>query len=84
MPFVYGGAGYLRQAHERDILVATGHEFHAGGGLKYVFRRGSGFLKDLGVRGDVRVSFRHGGVELDANEPTHAIPVASVGAFVRF
>ena len=84
VPFVYGGAGYLRQAHERDILVSTGHEFHAGGGLKCVFRRGTGFLKDLGVRGDVRVSFRSGGVELDADEPTHAIPVASVGAFVRF
>jgi hypothetical protein len=84
VPFVYGGAGYLRQAHERDILVATGHAFHAGGGVKYVFRRSQGFLKNLGVRGDARVSFRSGGVELDTDEPTHAVPIVSVGAFVRF
>ena len=84
VPFVYGGAGYLRQAHERDVLVATGHEFHVGGGLKYVFSRGRGFLKDLGIRADARVSFRSGGVELDSSEPVHAVPVVSAGAFVRF
>ena len=84
VPFVYGGAGYLRQAHERDVLVATGHEFHVGGGLKYVFARRRGFLKDLGIRADTRVSFRSGGVELDSSEPMHAVPVVSVGALVRF
>ena len=83
LPFIYGGAGYLRQAHERDILVATGHEFHVGGGLKYVFSRGGGFLKDLGIRADARVSFRSGGVEFDSSEPVHAVPIVSVGAFVR-
>ena len=35
IPYVAGGAGYLRELHEGNQLVETGQEFHALGGLKY-------------------------------------------------
>jgi hypothetical protein len=66
VPFVFGGAGYLRQLDEDRALVETGQTVHAGGGLTYVFRqRTRGFLRGLGVRADGRVYVRTGGFELN-------------------
>ena len=51
-PFVYGGAGYVRQLHEGDALLEEGLEIHAGAGLKWwVGRR-------IGIRGEAGVSIR--------------------------
>ena len=35
IPYLAGGAGYLRELHEGNQLVETGQEYHALGGLKY-------------------------------------------------
>ena len=40
VPFVSGGAGYLRELHEGNLLVETGIEYHATAGLKYWFGSG--------------------------------------------
>jgi hypothetical protein len=66
MPFVLGGAGYLRQLDEDRALVETGQTVHAGGGLTYVFRqRTRGLVRGLGVRADGRLYVRTGGYELN-------------------
>ncbi len=36
VPFIAGGAGYLRQRHEGQILIEEGHSFYVGGGVKYL------------------------------------------------
>jgi hypothetical protein len=58
-PFVYGGAGYLRELHEGEALVEEGVEIHAGGGVKWWF--GSG--RQWGVRADAGISMRDGGAD---------------------
>ena len=67
LPFVAGGAGYLRQLDEEQMLTDDpGTVFHAGGGVKYFFvQRPRGFIRGLGLRGDARLYVRSGGVELD-------------------
>ena len=37
VPFLYGGAGYLRELHEENAFVEEGVEYHAGGGIKWWF-----------------------------------------------
>ena len=61
VPFVYGGAGYLRELHEEDAFVEEGVEFHAGGGMKWWL----GSARHLGVRADVGISIRDGGVDYE-------------------
>ena len=74
-PFVYGGAGYLRELHEGDALVEEGVEYHAGGGIKWW----------LGARGRLRhpgrggFSIRDGG--FDFEEKRRPVPVAA-GLFI--
>ena len=72
LPFVAGGAGYLRQLDEEQMLTDDpGTVFHAGGGVKYFFvQRPRGFIRGLGLRGDARFYVRSGGVELD-QDTTH-------------
>ena len=68
LPFVAGGAGYLRQLDEEQMLTDDnpGTVYHAGGGVKYFFvQRPRGFIRGLGLRGDARLYVRSGGVELD-------------------
>jgi hypothetical protein len=69
VPFVFGGAGYVRDAHEKNEVIETGHEFHAGGGLHYWLGQGK---HRWGVRGDVGVSWRNGGA--DASDTTRVTP----------
>jgi hypothetical protein len=59
VPFVFGGAGYLRELHEQDALVEDGLEYHAGGGLKWWFGQG----RRVGVRGEAGISIRDGGFD---------------------
>ena len=72
VPFVYGGAGYLRELHEEDALVEEGVEYHAGAGLKWWFGQGS---RRFGARGDVGISVRDGGFDFD--EGARLVPVVS-------
>lgn len=60
VPFVFGGAGYLRELHEGQELVETGIEYHAGAGVKYWF---GASRRRFGLRGDAGVSFRDGGFD---------------------
>jgi hypothetical protein len=57
VPFLAGGAGYLREIHEGNELIETGREYHAGAGLKYWFGLGG---RRLGLRADVAASIRDG------------------------
>ncbi|HKB12756.1 MAG TPA: hypothetical protein VKD69_18965 [Vicinamibacterales bacterium] len=80
VPFAAGGAGYLRQLHERGILVETGRYYEIGGGVVYLLNAGrSGALKATGVRVDVRANIFQDGVSLDGG--THVAP-AIVGSLV--
>jgi hypothetical protein len=72
VPFVSGGAGYLRDAHEKNELIETGHEFHVGGGLHYWFGQGK---HRLGMRADAGMSWRSGGA--DSGETYRAVPTAA-------
>jgi len=61
IPFVSGGAGYVREIPEGgDVL--TGTEVHAGGGLTYGLTRGH---RPLGARLEVQASERSRSVAFD-------------------
>jgi hypothetical protein len=77
-PFVYGGAGYLRELHEGDALVEEGVEFHAGGGVKVLL----GDARRIGVRGEAGLSVRDGG--FDFEEKRRAVPVVAGSVFWLF
>lgn len=81
-PFVFGGAGYLRQLHEERTLVETGQLFHVGGGIRYRLRGADGRRRQLGVRGDARAYIRRDGIELEDKSRTY--PVLSALVFVGF
>ena len=71
-PFVMGGAGHVRDAHTDNRLVETGTEFHGGGGFKWWFSSGR---RKVGVRSDVVVSIRTGGVATE--DDNRIVPTAS-------
>ncbi|MFL6281280.1 MAG: hypothetical protein ACJ731_14280 [Vicinamibacterales bacterium] len=72
VPFLSGGAGYLRDAHEKNEMIETGHEFHVGGGVHYWFGQGK---HRLGMRADAGVSWRRGGA--DSAETYRTVPTAA-------
>jgi hypothetical protein len=72
VPFLLGGAGYLRDAHEKNEVIETGHEYHVGGGLHYWFGEGK---HRFGVRAEGGVSWRHGGA--DSADTTRTVPTAA-------
>ena len=84
VPFVLGGAGYLRELHEGDVLAETGHTWHVGGGLKMPLVVRRGFVRALGLRLDARVYFRQGGADLDEHEPTRAAAAGGASLFLEF
>jgi hypothetical protein len=69
---VMGGGGYLRDAHEKNEVIETGHEFHVGGGLHYWFGEGK---HRFGVRADAAVSWRTGGA--DGEDTTRTMPMVA-------
>jgi hypothetical protein len=79
VPFVSGGAAYLRELHEDDALVEDGLEYHAGGGLKWWFGQGR---RRVGVRGEVGISIRDGG--FDFTDGRRVVPVVSGSVVYRF
>ena len=83
VPFVSGGAGYLRQLHEGRTLVESGQVYHAGGGLRHWLRtRRTGRLRGFGVRVDGRLYVLASGVRLEDGPRTHG--ALSGALFVTF
>jgi hypothetical protein len=87
LPFVAGGAGYLRQLDEQAVLTSedSGTVYHAGGGVKYFFlQRRRGFIRGLGLRTDARLYVRSGGVELDEDKTRRNQWAVATALVVRF
>ncbi len=83
VPFVSGGAGYLRQLHEGLTLVETGQVYHAGAGLRHwLQRRDAGFIRALGLRVDGRLYILADGAQLEDRPRTHG--AISGAVFVTF
>ena len=78
VPFVYGGAGYLRELHEENALVEEGVEYHAGGGLKWWFGQSGRF----GIRGEGGISIRDGG--FDFKDGQRMVPVVGASVIYSF
>jgi hypothetical protein len=63
-PFASAGAGYVRQLHEEQALVETGHLFYVGGGFtRPLFSRSQGLIRAMSVRADLRLNLLY--LELD-------------------
>jgi hypothetical protein len=74
VPFVSGGAGYLRELHEGNLLVETGTEYHATAGLKYWFGTGN---NRFGLRVEGGVSAREKG--FDDEDRRRVQPMVAAG-----
>jgi hypothetical protein len=79
VPFVFGGAGYLRELHEEDALVEEGVEYHAGVGLKWWFGQGG---RRFGLRGEGGISIRDGG--FDFKDGPRVVPVVGGSVIYSF
>jgi hypothetical protein len=85
VPFVTAGGAYLQPLHGGRPLVDAGHTFHAGGGVHFVFRTGTGWTgrqTALGLRTDVRADVRDGGIVFDTD--SHTALSAGALLFYRF
>jgi hypothetical protein len=79
VPFLAGGAGYLRELHDRAELIETGRIYHGGAGLKLWFGQGA---RRLGVRADVGIATRDGG--FDFRDGRRTLPTAGVSLAYLF
>ena len=75
IPYLAGGAGYIRELHEGRQLVETGQEYHAVGGLHYWL--GSGEHR-FGLRFEGGVSMRQDGFDTEGDLRTLPIVFAGV------
>jgi hypothetical protein len=83
LPFVSGGAGYLRQLHEGQTVIETGQVYHVGGGVRYWLGLGdTGLIRAWGLRADARAYFLVNGFSLDDSARPHGAVSAAV--FVTF
>ena len=80
VPFVLGGGGYIRELHEKNEVIETGREYHAGAGMHLWF--GNGGKHRLGLRTDVGVSLRTGGA--DVPDTRRTVPTAGVSLAYLF
>ena len=81
--YAIGGGGYLRQLHEGRLEVDTGSTIHAGAGVQYWFRGGINPRQHpLGIRGEVRVVHRNGGI--DYEDRSRNFPAVSALLFAGF
>jgi hypothetical protein len=79
VPFLRGGWGYVRELHEKNEVIDTGSEFHAGGGLKLWFGRGK---HRTGFRFDGGVMFRTDGADMPDTRRT--VPTAGASVVYLF
>ena len=83
IPFIAGGAGYLRQLHEGLTVIEEGHLYHLGGGVKHwLLARDRGFVRAAGLRADGRVYVLVSGISFDGRPRPHA--AASGSFFLAF
>jgi hypothetical protein len=83
VPFVSGGAGYLRQLHEGQTLVESGQVYHLGGGVKHwLALHDRGFVRGAGIRVDGRLYLLVKGIELEDRVRPHG--AISGSFFVTF
>jgi hypothetical protein len=80
VPFVAGGAGYVRDLHQGNELLETGKEFHGLVGLKYWFN--STAPARLGIRCEAGVSMMDGG--FDFSDKSRVVPIASASLVYLF
>jgi hypothetical protein len=83
-PFLSASAGYLRQLHEGDTLVASGQIYGFGGGasVPLVTSRSGRRMKSFGLRADLRAVVRTKAAALDGK--SHTSPAVGVSAFAAF
>jgi len=83
VPYVLGGAGYLRELHQADVLAETGHTWHVGGGVKIPLLVRRGFVRSLGLRLDGRAYFRSGGADLDRERPVRGTAAGGASLLIE-
>jgi hypothetical protein len=82
MPFVSGGAGYVRQLHEGLTLIDQGSDYYIGGGVKHrLVTRARARLKAVGLQAEARLRVMIGDVVFDGAVPRLGI---SGSLFVGF
>ena len=79
VPFVGGGAAYVRQLYDGNSVMVTGSEFHALGGVKYWF---GGRVRHFGLRVDAGVSSRSKSVGFE--DKRRVLPTLSGGITYLF
>lgn len=83
LPFLAGGAGYLRQLHEGLTVIEEGHFYHLGGGVRHrLLARDRGFVRGAGLRADARVYVLVSGISFDGRPRPHG--AASGSFFLAF
>jgi hypothetical protein len=83
-PFLRGGAGWLRELTGAGTLSRDGLVGNLGGGVKYWWRkRDRGVLRGLGLRSEVRLAVRSGGLAL-GTKTVFVSPAAGVSLMVGF
>lgn len=75
IPYVSGGAGYLRELHEGNQVVETGQEYHALAGLNYWLGAGA---HRFGLRVEAGLSVRKKGFDSDESLRTQRIVFGGV------
>ncbi|MPZ17462.1 MAG: hypothetical protein GEV06_06075 [Luteitalea sp.] len=83
IPFVRGGAGYVRQLHEGRQIVDTGQVLFVGAGMTYpLMTRSRGVFRGLALRGEARAVWFRDTFELD--EARGVTVNGALGLTVRF
>jgi hypothetical protein len=81
-PYLTAGAGHVWQLYEDRVQVETGALAHVGGGVRYWLRGGDAARRALGIRGEVRLQLRSGGVEIE--DKTRLFPAVHLLGFLGF
>lgn len=79
VPFVSGGAGYVRELHRDNELLETGTEIHGGGGVKIWFGGGN---RRIGLRAEAGMTSRSGG--FDFRDGRRTLPTAGASMLFLF
>lgn len=79
VPFVAGGAGYLRQLHGGNTEVLSGTEIHVGGGVKYWFGDGA---HRFGLRVEAQASSRAKAIAFE--QKRRLVPTVAAGLSYLF
>lgn len=82
VPFMLGGAGYLRQLLSERAVLETGLTYHVGGGAAWGMGRAASTGPRWGVDAEARLTWRVGGVDVEDN--VRLAPRFGAGVFVRF